>query len=131
MSPAIVVEKEAAATEKSATKTVPVAASKAEKRKAPPTEVESPAAAKKATAAPPAKTATVEPAKQVVINASYAYLIYVGVECKKITALFFLPNHQLLTSSPSGLRIRTFLVGAGSVSGLYRYFDNVKLNKQG
>ncbi len=67
MSPAVVVEKEPVpAAEKSAPKTVAAAASKAEKRKVPPTEAAPSVAAKKAvpsTVTPPA--AATEPAKQV------------------------------------------------------------------
>ncbi len=66
MSPAVVVEKEPVpAAEKSAPKTAAAAASKAEKRKVPPTEAAPSVAAKKAvpsTVTPPAAT---EPAKQV------------------------------------------------------------------
>jgi hypothetical protein len=66
MSPAVVVEKEPVpAAEKTAPKTVAAAASKAEKRKVPPTEAAPSVAAKKAvppTVTPPAAT---EPAKQV------------------------------------------------------------------
>jgi hypothetical protein len=66
MSPAVVVEKEPVpAAEKSAPKAVAAAASKAEKRKVPPTEAAPSVAAKKAvpsTVTPPAAT---EPAKQV------------------------------------------------------------------
>jgi hypothetical protein len=68
MSPAVVVEKEPVpAAEKSAPKAVAAAASKAEKRKVPPTEAAPSVAAKKAvpqTVTPPAAT---EPAKQVAI----------------------------------------------------------------
>jgi hypothetical protein len=66
MSPAVVVEKEPVpAAEKAAPKTAVAAASKAEKRKVPPTEAAPSVAAKKA--APPTVTlpAATEPAKQV------------------------------------------------------------------